>query len=446
MKNQIAFLATLLALFMLCSLFVGCDLFDFTGQTTEEDSKQELFKDLKFEDTFEDGKPYHLYFISNGDGTCALKYVTMDPEYEQGFVIEIPEKSPAGDIVTSIDTAMSSGFSFIDANKDEPLPLVPYIVGAERFEALCQTAIDNCIDDFSYKKFTAFFLRLTLDDLDPQGQEDLLDAYPIVACGDVYVFDTNASQTDKIRINGYLRTYCEWDLAKYKQIMQDIMDMVKKSDTLEQAEASLSTMRYSTPSKVVGITIPKTVTSVDGKLWWHLDNLQTITVDENNPSLKMVDGCLVNTDTGVLEICLNKDGAIPENAGITTIEDYSLVYFDPQFPSPEAEDISVCLTIPEGVTHMEYSGHDLSCYWDDDDPSNDYIVTRGKIRISLPKSLESINAISLRSGYCYEYAGTIQEWYDCVECYHDAYESQTILVKAADQADYVGIEVLPKQE
>ena len=66
MKKYVSVLAMILTVFMLCSSLVGCDLLDTLKQNKEEANKQELFKDLKIEDTFEDGKPYHLYFISNG--------------------------------------------------------------------------------------------------------------------------------------------------------------------------------------------------------------------------------------------------------------------------------------------------------------------------------------------------------------------------------------------
>ena len=446
MKKYVSVLAMILTVFMLCSSLVGCDLLDTLKQNKEEANKQELFKDLKIEDTFEDGKPYHLYFISNGDGTCALKYVTMDPEYEQDFVLEIPEKSPAGDIVTSIDTSMSSGYCYAGTNQDEQTQEFPYILSTERFESMCETAKTNGISDFDYKKLTAFFTHLSLEGV--ESKEELLNNCPILSCGDIYMYN-GSSQIEKIKVHGYLVNYCEWNTEKYEQSLQEFMDLVKKSDTLEQAEACLSIMRYSDPSRVIGITIPKTVSSVNsvnGEIWWRLSNLHTITVDEDNPYMKMVDGCLVNTETGVLEICLNKDGAIPENAGITTIKNHSFEYFDPQFPGPEAEDISVQLTIPEGVTHMEYFWFYIGDYGADNDISNDYIAIQGKIKIALPESLEFIFVNPMHSGYCYEYAGTMQEWLERVECYHDAGDSFAILVKTVDQTDYVELQVPPVKE
>ena len=37
---------------------------------------QPQFKGLTPLDSFEGGEPYRLYFLSNGDGTCTLKYIT----------------------------------------------------------------------------------------------------------------------------------------------------------------------------------------------------------------------------------------------------------------------------------------------------------------------------------------------------------------------------------
>jgi hypothetical protein len=73
MKKSMAVLTFCLALVLLCGCFVGCDVEkdvqQGNGEGTEQDVKEELFRDLKAEDSFADGKPYHLYFLSNGDGT-----------------------------------------------------------------------------------------------------------------------------------------------------------------------------------------------------------------------------------------------------------------------------------------------------------------------------------------------------------------------------------------
>ena len=67
-------------------------------ELTEEDFYPEPIKQLLAEN-----KPYSLEFVSNGDGTCYVSKLYLNNRYKTAFDIIIPEKSPAGDVVTGID-------------------------------------------------------------------------------------------------------------------------------------------------------------------------------------------------------------------------------------------------------------------------------------------------------------------------------------------------------
>ena len=56
----------------------------------------------KQEPCFDEDTHYLISYESNGDGTCYVSEIRTDPSYTQSFVLEIPERSPAGDIVTEI--------------------------------------------------------------------------------------------------------------------------------------------------------------------------------------------------------------------------------------------------------------------------------------------------------------------------------------------------------
>ena len=66
-------------------------------ELTEEDLYPEPIKQLLAEN-----KPYSLEFVSNGDGTCYVSKLYLNNQYQTAFDIVIPEKSPAGDVVTGI--------------------------------------------------------------------------------------------------------------------------------------------------------------------------------------------------------------------------------------------------------------------------------------------------------------------------------------------------------
>ena len=114
-KGLVLLLVMILAMTM---LLVGCHLNEDGGSKQEDEgskqedegSKQEdriYCPELTAEETFGE-EPYHLFFQSNGDGTCKVKAITINPKNDQGFDLEIPDKSPAGDTVTAVNLLISS--------------------------------------------------------------------------------------------------------------------------------------------------------------------------------------------------------------------------------------------------------------------------------------------------------------------------------------------------
>ena len=54
-------------------------------------------------DDMADDEPYRLSYTPNGDGTCAVTGVLINPRYKQEFDFVIPDTSPDGDTVTEIN-------------------------------------------------------------------------------------------------------------------------------------------------------------------------------------------------------------------------------------------------------------------------------------------------------------------------------------------------------
>ena len=93
--------------------------------------------------------------------------------------------------------------------REQARKLVPGMITVERFEeVICARALENGISEFDYDKLTAYYLKLTLEGLSERARAELIDAFPIVEKMDVYVFDQNASETEKNKIEGYIKTYC----------------------------------------------------------------------------------------------------------------------------------------------------------------------------------------------------------------------------------------------
>ena len=351
---------------------------------------QPQFKGLAPLDSFEGGEPYRLYFLSNGDGTCTLKYITTNPAHEGNYEIEIPEISPKGDVVTAIDINQTVR-SVKGQNTDFPYVLTPAML-----DALVETAQANRISAFDLDKLKAYYLKLSAAAIDEQAYKEPTDLFPIAAVGEVYVFDVNATEGERSKIYAYLTEYCEWNTEKYDQSIKEIMRLVKREGDRERAELYLTVLRDADLSKVTGITIPKTVSAIDPDLWVSLLGLETVTVAADNPVLKMIDGCLIDTETGTLKLYLREDGKFPESADIRILDSNAFALCTLQ---PNA-DGSAELYIPEGVTEIRkdcFTEISFGAGWSGD--------------VYLPESLQTFGGQAQGNfELIYHYPGTMEEW------------------------------------
>ena len=351
---------------------------------------QSQFSGLAAQEAFEEQENYHLYFVSNGDGTCALKYITTNSALEEDFTIEIPETSPAGDRVVAIDLQQFS-YSSVSQHAD-----FPYVLTAATMESLLKSAQLNMGDAFKYNKFAAYFLKLSLTGLDEVATQELLGAYPIVEYGDIYVFDRNATQGEQDKIYEYLTEYCGWNQEAYAQSVAEIIKLAKQSGSREKAELCLTVLRHAELRKAVSLTIPATVTSISGATWTALQGLETVTVAQGNPMLRMVGGCLIYTPTGTLKLYLREDGTFPENADIRVLDSYAFALCTLQ---PDA-DGKISLRIPEGVTEIRkecFTGISFGEGWSGN--------------VYLPESLQTFGRQS-QGAYelIYCYPSTLEQW------------------------------------
>jgi hypothetical protein len=353
---------------------------------------QPQFKGMTPLDSFAQGEPYRLYFLSNGDGTCALKYITTNSAYEGDFVIEIPETAPNGDVVTAIDLP-GVGRSVKWKNT-----FLPYVLTPAAMESLLQTAEENGISEYDRSILIAYYLKKTVTGLEDDYLQYLLGAFPITAFGDVYVLDPQASGSEWNKLYELLYTYCDWNEEKYEQSVQELIKLAKKSGNRELAELCLTVFRDVDLRRVTGITIPETVTSITPRTWSSFPNLETVTVAQDS-ALKMIDGCLVDTETGTLKLYLREDGKFPADADIRILESYAFSICTLQ---ADAEG-EVSLYVPEGVREIRqhcFAGKSL-------------VGWEYHVNIYLPVSLETFGGEAANAFYdlaFYHYAGTLKQW------------------------------------
>lgn len=353
------------------------------------------YPDLGAEEIFEEGEPYHLYFLSNGDGTCSLKYITTNPDYQGELVIEIPETSPRGDVVTAIDVGQTTRV------KRSSHTDFPYVLTVSTMNELLQAAQDNNISDFDAAKMTAYYLELSVDNLDQQEYQALVDAFPIVALGDIYVFDSNAGVTETEKVYEYLTEYCGWNQEKYLQSVEEIVALAKQGKNREQVELALTVLQTADLRNTVEIVVPSTVRSINSAMWPTMPGLKTVTVAKDNPTLCMMDGCLVDVETGTLLLYLRDDGGFPEDAGLLTLDSYAFVLSRLQ-PNVEGAQNQVDLHLPESVVEIKdncFARMEMAYEW--------------KVNIYLPEPLRHFGREAQDKAYekwIYHYPGTMQEW------------------------------------
>jgi hypothetical protein len=149
--------------------------------------------------------------------------------------------------------------------------------------------------------------------------------------------------------------------------------------------------------KASGMTIPATVTSINQKMWASLPALQTVTVAEDS-ALQMIDGCLIDTETGTLKLYLRKDGKFPADADIRVLDANAFASCKLQ-PNANGEGE---LYIPEGVTEIR-----------EDALTGISVEDAYSAHIYLPKSLAYFGGFTSENYNCeviYHYPGTMEEW------------------------------------
>lgn len=220
---------------------------------------------------YQTAEGYELRFTSNGDGTCVISGVYVNDE-TKATVLDIPNTSSIGERVV--------GFNVDTIEK------VPKYILVDDFEkyVLSKEGLLNGkqilqLQD-SYKKYDLNDPKYTQN---LKLKEEALRVHPILAKSPVYVCTIRT-----------IYEYDELDLL-YTQIGLDYnarQNLIKKLINVTSCEVDLIS-RLDTFKE---IKIPSSVNSIKSGALRDFDNLETITVDENNTAYKLVDGNLYSKD------------------------------------------------------------------------------------------------------------------------------------------------------
>lgn len=146
---------------------------DETPPVSEEGSETEP-------EAEEIGDPYELVFSSNGDGSCKVSDIKVNPKYREAFTLTIPAVSPEGERVTAVENP--DGFGYIN---------VPRVLLPEDFEVLLyriRTYYGK--DSATVRSFESYYFYRSLESCSTEAlKNDLLIAYPWAAVTDFYLLD-----------------------------------------------------------------------------------------------------------------------------------------------------------------------------------------------------------------------------------------------------------------
>ncbi len=470
MKKVVSFLV-ILSLTM-TTLLVSCNKQEqpnseqSSEHVSEDDVIETFYESIDCDEYFQ-GQPYQLVYTTDKKGTCCVSDLLINPEYSGNIIVEIPEKSPEGDIVSSLAFGQNAlGCGLLTWN-------IPLIICAETFDALCDEIKSNGIGDFDYSKFTAYYLKLSLEGLNDRGRQELLEVFPIVEAGEVYVFDNNASYDETTKIIGYYQTYLDWNTEKTKQCYDEIIELAKSSDTFEWAKQyflhfrdekwlnvteitipnSVSRIEYNTFKHCIGlksITIPDSVTYIGNNIFFGCTSLTNITVSDGNIAYHSVENCIIGTESKTL-VAGCKSSVIPADGSVTSIDSDAFkgctgltsITIPDSVTSIDDNTFKGCtgltsITIPDSVTNIGYSAFEgcsglTSITIPDSVTSISHDAFKGctgLTSITIPDSVTSIihNAFkgctALTDVY---YTGTEQDWLAIfIDSYNDPILNATI--------------------
>lgn len=204
----------------------------------------------KQEPCFDEDTHYLISYESNGDGTCYVSEIRTDPSYTQSFVLEIPERSPAGDIVTEI--------------RCEPFEIhLPELLSEKDYEEILTKLEQACTDGKLEKKDVELFTnRYKL--------ATLTLFCPMAELAPVYERRDGAAEWDvqhsgrNVKALQVIMSYADYTPSDLKEDYDYLRDLTEQSDSenKETILASLPKFAENYGSYISEIKLPDTVKAI----------------------------------------------------------------------------------------------------------------------------------------------------------------------------------------
>lgn len=272
MKRIFALLICVLIVF---SLFASCAS-DKSDETESEIGESIKEVSMASEGEYVDMGAYELKFESSDNGSGASLAGVFVHDEEKATVLEIPETTPSGKQVVEMKS-----YCFVN---------IPQYIIAEDFENQILAKNDSS-NKFQQMLLESFYMKLDINDIkyegSPQVKQDLLERYPCFnSVSVIYVLVGNALM-NRMRLIALDKAFTALGLdIDDRQALVDhfievtgcYVDPISRSDTFKE------------------IKLPSGMKEIDAGVFDFCNNLENVTVAENNSNYKSIDGNLYSKD------------------------------------------------------------------------------------------------------------------------------------------------------
>ncbi|HBF15787.1 MAG TPA: hypothetical protein DDW30_08975 [Clostridiales bacterium] len=331
-----------------------------------------------------DNVPYRINYLKDvpSTGNCTAQLV-LNSNWEEDFTVEIPEKSPDGNIVTHFerkcDFCNGSHLPLILSEKTyQEVIYQPLLVAVERGE-LGETKEDG---RFYVNKIASYYFEKDPKKMKTtEEREQCINDYPITnpngANIPIRIFSDDVSITEKRMIWEYLSKYTSLSDKIMKAECLYFQDAIRKLDLNDTQKAELmAKYRYCESDHLVGISLPDSLLEVTPTAFLGYEKRMqeengiyyagnwVVSTDNDIISATLRDGT-VGIVNGAFYNCLNSMTKITIPDSMTSIADYTFsdcknltdIIIPNSVTSIGSTAFSRCssltsITIPDSVTNI----------------------------------------------------------------------------------------------
>lgn len=381
------------------------------------------------------GEPFELTFTFNGDGTCKISDITINPAYRENFTLTIPATSPEGERVVAVENP--GGFAEIN---------VPYILLPEDFEAFQAMLTAHFGADTKATRYTVSNYMLVNQENYPHeelwGQMEV----GLIEHTDFYFLSPACTEADILTMSNWIYeadpTYTAYEAEKKVQDIAEAhgltlkwqfdtirVDRVNDSARFVESivlEDGIQTIgdRAFRNARAASLTLPADLVEIGEDAFYHCRNLTEVRWPTAG-KLRRIGAYAFALDTLMTSVTLAGDGLVVEEDafGGCHLTDLTL---GGGVASVDRRAFAECFTlqnlhITDDVTELDPSafrwpgGREYTHVTFDENSrlasiGDEFFTYYILYDTTLPRSLTYLGYHAIGGGMDLRYAGTMAEW------------------------------------